>query len=130
MIELEVYRSLTHTISGFDNIVVCICAGERKKKKKFHRKWTKSFRKYVKKLDKDKPVIIAGDMKVCRSPLDMKVVWRANLTAGYTDWERNAMDKLLDAGFVDTYREFHPKRAAVYTYWSYAKSARSRNIGR
>jgi exodeoxyribonuclease-3 len=39
------------------------------------------------------------------------------------------MTKLLDAGFVDSYRYFYPKEEGSYTWWSYMNKVRERNIG-
>lgn len=51
-----------------------------------------------------------------------------NKTAGYTQIEIDGMDAMINSGFVDSFRYFHPNKVA-YTYWSYRFNARERNIG-
>ena len=49
--------------------------------------------------------------------------------AGFTDEEREGMTRLLEAGFVDTFRHLHPDLASAYSWWSYRAGARQRNVG-
>jgi len=49
--------------------------------------------------------------------------------AGFTPQERAAMTKLLDSGFVDTFRHLHPDVTGAYSWWSYMFSARAKNAG-
>ena len=39
------------------------------------------------------------------------------------------MDALLESGFVDTFRYFHPDQADAYSWWSYMFHAREKNAG-
>jgi len=48
--------------------------------------------------------------------------------AGFLPEERAWMDKLLEAGFIDTFRIF-TKEGGHYTWWSHFANARARNIG-
>jgi exodeoxyribonuclease-3 len=52
-----------------------------------------------------------------------------NKTAGFTDQERKGFSELLDAGFIDTFRHFNPKKTGAYTYWSTMHNARASNTG-
>jgi exodeoxyribonuclease-3 len=47
---------------------------------------------------------------------------------GFTVEERSGFTRLMEAGFVDTFREFE-KGGGHYTLWSQMNNARSRNIG-
>jgi len=103
-------------------------AGEELKRLSYRLQWEKDFRAYLKKLEKKKPVIVCGDLNVAHKEIDL-----ANPTAnrghsGFTDEERAEFTKLLEAGFVDTFREVNqePKQ---YSWWTYRFGARSRNIG-
>ena len=49
--------------------------------------------------------------------------------AGFTPQERAAMTKLLDAGFVDSFRSFYPELTGAYSWWSYRFNARKNNAG-
>lgn len=87
------------------------------------------FRSYLKKLDGKKPVIICGDFNVAHEEIDIKNVKQNIGNAGFTYQERGKFTELLNAGFVDTFRFYHPHDKDYYTWWSYMKGVRERNIG-
>ena len=91
--------------------------------------WERSFREYVMSLDKEKPVIVCGDLNVARSDIDLVNPDRNRGSAGYSDEERRELELLLQAGFVDTFRYLHPDATGAYTWWSYFYKARQRNAG-
>ena len=90
--------------------------------------WEAKRREYLKKLDKDKPVIICGDLNVAHNEIDLKNPGPNRGNAGFSDEERNAFGKLLDLGFIDAYRYLYPEKVE-YTWWSYRMKARERNAG-
>ena len=90
--------------------------------------WEDDFRKYVKKLEKKKPVIICGDMNVAHEEIDIKNAKANRGNAGFTDEEREKMTMLLDKGFIDVYRYYYPDKE-LYTWWSYMGKAREKDIG-
>ncbi len=91
--------------------------------------WDEAFRAYVMSLDKAKPVIICGDLNVAHKEIDLKNPKTNRKNPGFTDAERNAFTRLLDSGFVDTFRHFFPDTADAYTWWSYRFRARGKNAG-
>lgn len=91
--------------------------------------WEDSFREYLKKLDTKKPVIICGDLNVAHKEIDLKNPKSNRKNAGFTDEEREKIDKLLECGFTDTYRKIYPEKEGSYTWWSYMFNARSNNAG-
>ncbi len=91
--------------------------------------WEEDFRMYLKKLDAVKPVIVCGDLNVAHKEIDLKNPKTNVNNAGFTPQERAAMTKLLDAGFVDTFRLLHPDVTGAYSWWSYMFSARAKNAG-
>ncbi|KAI5636630.1 endonuclease/Exonuclease/phosphatase family domain-containing protein [Phthorimaea operculella] len=91
--------------------------------------WNEAFQNFVKELDKKKPVIICGDMNVAHNEIDLANPKTNRKNAGFTDEERAGMTALLGAGFVDTYRHFHPDQTGAYTFWTYMMNARSKNVG-
>ena len=94
----------------------------------YRMKWEDDFRKYIKKLEEKKPVIICGDFNVAHNPIDIKND-KANVgNAGYTYEERDKFSKLLESGLIDTYRYFNPEKEE-YSWWSYIGSARRNNVG-
>ncbi|HRQ90532.1 MAG TPA: exodeoxyribonuclease III, partial [Bacteroidia bacterium] len=38
-------------------------------------------------------------------------------------------DSIVEAGFVDTFRHFHPGEPGHYSWWSYRGGAREKNVG-
>jgi len=91
--------------------------------------WEDEVRKYLLDLNKNKPVIMCGDLNVAHKEIDLKNPKTNRRSAGFTDEERNKMTELLDSGFVDSYRKIYPQKEEVYTWWSYMRNARERNIG-
>ncbi len=91
--------------------------------------WEEDFRMYLKKLDAVKPVIVCGDLNVAHKEIDLKNPKTNVSNAGFTPQERAAMTKLLDSGFVDTFRHLHPDVTGAYSWWSYMFSARAKNAG-
>ena len=91
--------------------------------------WEDEIRKYLLKLNDKKPVIMCGDLNVAHEEIDLKNPKSNRGNAGFTDEERNKMTKLLDAGFIDTFRYLYPKKEDAYSWWSYMGHAREKNIG-
>ncbi len=104
-------------------------SGSELKRLSYRKEWDADFLKYLKKLEKKKPVIACGDFNVAHQPIDLaRPKPNYNKTAGYTQVEIDGMDNLIGANFVDTYRYQHPKEVK-YSWWSYRAAARKRNIG-
>ena len=91
--------------------------------------WEDEIRKYMLKLNENKPVIMCGDLNVAHKEIDLKNPKTNRHNAGFTDEERNKMTELLDAGFVDTFRVLYPDKENVYSWWSYMGHAREKNVG-
>ena len=91
--------------------------------------WEDAFRAYVLGLEKDKPVILCGDMNVAHKPIDLKNPKTNVNNAGFTQQERDKMTALLDSGYIDTFRHFHPEETGAYSWWSYMYHAREKNAG-
>lgn len=92
-------------------------------------KWNEVFDEYVESLDKKKPVIIAGDMNVSHQEIDLANPKSNKKSAGFTQEERDGFTSLLSMGFVDSFRHFYPDKADAYTYWTYMKNSRAKNVG-
>lgn len=94
----------------------------------FRSDWEKKILKYLKKLDKKKPVIYCGDLNVAHNEIDLKNP-KANIgMPGFSYEERAMMDTLLEKNFKDAYRELYPEKIE-YTWWSYRANARENNTG-
>lgn len=84
--------------------------------------------KFLQKLRKKKGVILCGDLNVAHNEIDLKNPKANKNNPGFSDQERSKFNELLDAGYVDTWRHFHPEEIK-YSWWSYRFSARTKNIG-
>ena len=94
----------------------------------YRQKWDADFLEYMKKLEKDKPVIFCGDLNVAHEEIDLKNPKTNHFNPGFTDEERRGFSNIVEAGFIDTFREFN-KDGGHYTWWSYMFQARKRDIG-
>ena len=90
--------------------------------------WDADFLKYLKKLEKKKPVIFCGDFNVAHTEMDLANPKSNVRNHGFTIEERNGFSAFVSAGFVDTFREFE-KGGGHYSWWSPMSGARSRNVG-
>ena len=61
--------------------------------------------------------------------IDLKNPKTNRRNAGFTDEERNAFGRLLENGFIDTFRYFYPDKTDIYSWWSYRFRAREKNAG-
>jgi len=95
----------------------------------YRMKWEEDFGAYLLNLDKQKPVIVCGDLNVAHQEIDIKNPKTNRRNAGFTDEERNKMTSVLASGFTDTFRALYPDKLDAYTWWSYMMNARARNIG-
>ena len=95
----------------------------------YRMKWEDDFLAYLKKLEKNKPVVFCGDLTVAHKEIDLKNPKTNRKNAGFTDEERGKFTDLLAAGFVDTFRYFYPDLEGIYSWWSYRFSARAKNAG-
>ena len=91
--------------------------------------WEDEIRKYLLKLNETKPVIMCGDLNVAHEEIDLKNPKTNTHNAGFTIEERNKMTELLDGGFVDTFRYLYPDEENAYSWWSYMRKSREKNVG-
>ena len=95
----------------------------------YRQEWDERFLKYLKSLEKKKPVILCGDLNVAHTEIDLaNPKGNYNKTAGYTQVEIDGLQRYIDHGFIDSFREFN-KQPEQYTYWGYWNNLRKRNIG-
>mgnify|MGYP001336975235 CR=1 FL=1 len=99
-----------------------------------HDEWEVDFLDYLKQLEKQKPVVLCGDLNVAHTEDDLanpqsnKTTKSRPGNAGFTDKERTSFNNLVNAGFIDTFREF-TKGNGHYSWWSYMGKSRDRNVG-
>ncbi|MBB5265930.1 exodeoxyribonuclease-3 [Catenibacillus scindens] len=95
----------------------------------YRMQWEDDFHAYLKKLEENKPVILCGDLNVAKEEIDLKNPKTNRGNAGFSDQERGKIRDLLDDGFIDTFRFFHPDKTGAYSWWSYRFNARKNNAG-
>jgi exodeoxyribonuclease-3 len=96
---------------------------------KYRMSWELEFMNYLKKLDAEKPVIVCGDMNVAHNEIDLRNPKTNHGNPGFSDEERACMTRLLDAGFIDTFRYLYHDKKDAYSWWSYRGRAREKNVG-
>lgn len=95
----------------------------------YRMEWEDDLRTYLKKLEETKPVIVCGDLNVAHTEIDLKNPKSNRKSAGFSDEERSKFTQLLDSGYIDTFRFFHPDVTGRYSWWSYRFNARKNNAG-
>jgi exodeoxyribonuclease-3 len=94
-----------------------------------HKQWDPAFLSYMKTLEQDKPVLFCGDLNVAHTEDDLANPKANKGGHGFTDEEREGIDNIIEAGFLDTFRLFTPTGNGHYTWWSNFGAARARNVG-
>lgn len=123
-------RVITAEFEDFILVCVYVPNSKRKLERLEYRvkEWDIDFLKYLKRLERLKPVVFCGDLNVAHSEIDLTNP-KANVkNHGFTPEERAGFDNMLKKGFIDTFREFE-KEGGHYTWWSPMNNCRSRNIG-
>ncbi|MEH7387008.1 exodeoxyribonuclease III [Bacillus sp. JJ1521] len=95
----------------------------------FRLDWEDRMRDYLIQLNEKKPIILCGDLNVAHADIDLKNAKSNRGNSGFTDEERGKMTDLLKSGFVDSFRHFYPDMTDKYTWWSYMRNVREKNIG-
>ena len=85
----------------------------------YRMQWEDDLRRYLQKLDAEKPVILCGDLNVAHEDIDLK----------NPGPKRGKLGELLAAGFTDSFRHLHPDATGMYSWWSMRFRARERNAG-
>lgn len=103
-------------------------AGDGLKRLSFRMEWDNRFRDFISELDKQKPLIITGDLNVAHNEIDIKNPSTNHNSPGFTDDERNSFTKTLSLGFKDTFRTLYPLKVE-YSWYSYRFKAKEKGIG-
>ncbi len=122
-------RVLTAEFAGFYLVCVYVPNSQRELARlPYRQEWDRDFLAYLKALEALKPVVCCGDLNVAHQELDLARPKDNTRNHGFTAEERSGFQAFVDAGFVDTFREFE-KAGGHYTWWSPMARARERNIG-
>lgn len=122
-------RVLTAEYGGFFLVNVYVPNSKRELTRLAYRQeWDRDFLRYLKKLERKKPVIFCGDLNVAHTEIDLANPKSNVRNHGFTPEERAGFTAFVNAGFLDTFREFE-KAGGHYTWWSPLSNARARNVG-
>lgn len=94
-----------------------------------HNVWDPAFLAHVKELEADAPVVFSGDFNVAHKEIDLARPKDNIGEHGFTNEEREGFDKMISAGFLDSFRLLHPDQKEAYTWWTHWGGARGRNVG-
>ncbi len=95
----------------------------------YRMEWERDCLDHLCRLREDRPVIFCGDLNVAHQEIDLKNPKANRGHAGFSDEERACFTKILESGFIDTFRYFYPDLEGAYSWWSYRYGARARNAG-
>ena len=95
----------------------------------YRMEWEDAFRTYLKEIEKNKPIIICGDLNVAHNEIDLKNPKSNVNNAGFSIQERTKFNEFLNSGFIDTFRFKYPEKEGAYSWWSYRFNARKNNAG-
>ena len=122
-------------IAEFDSFILFGCYfpnGQRDHNRvPYKLKYSEEILKRALKLKKarKKPIIITGDVNTAHAEIDLKNPKANKKTTGFLPIERAYLDKVINKGFVDIFRNLHPDEEGHYTWWTYRSNCRERNIG-
>jgi len=88
-----------------------------------------AFLAFTQKLREQKPVIFCGDVNTAHEEIDLARPKENEGNTGFLPQERAWIDEVVDAGYVDSFRHFHPHTQEAYTYWDMRFHSRDRNVG-
>ena len=104
-------------------------SGSELKRLAYRQQWDADFLRYIQDLEKQKPVIVCGDLNVAHKEIDLaRPKANYNKSAGYMQEEIDGMDNIVAADFIDTFRKLKPEEIK-YSWWSYRAGARAKNVG-
>ena len=91
--------------------------------------WDKAFRKYLKRLNKKKNIIVCGDLNVAHHEIDLANPKTNKKNSGFTIEERESFGKLLKrCDLIDTFRHINGD-TIKYSFWTYMFGARKKIKG-
>ncbi len=77
---------------------------------------------------KKKNIIVCGDYNTAHKEIDLARPEENEDNTGFLPIEREWLDRLINLGYIDIFREFN-KEPGMYTYWDNYTRARERNVG-
>lgn len=98
-------------------------------RQEFKMAFLEDFYHYIKDLLKERPnLIISGDFNICHKPIDINHPEKHNDMSGFLPEERAWVDRFIELGLIDSFREVNP-HPNQYSWWSYRQNSRAKNLG-
>lgn len=94
-----------------------------------HKIWDPAFLLHVLELEEDAPVLFSGDLNVAHQEIDLAKPKENVGKHGFTEEEREGIDSIIKAGYIDTFRSLYPDKTESYTWWTHWANSRARNVG-
>tara|TARA_Y100000991_G_scaffold56544_1_gene41367 strand:- start:10714 stop:11472 length:759 start_codon:yes stop_codon:yes gene_type:complete len=122
-------RNLRLDFKNFSVMSLYLPSGTNIKRLEFKLNYMSKFLNYIKILNKHfKNLIIAGDFNICHKHIDIHDPVRNKNISGFLPIEREWLQKFIELGFIDSFREFNSD-PFHYSWWTYRANARSNNKG-
>ena len=122
-------RNLRLDFEEFSVMSLYLPSGTNLDRLEFKLNYMDDFLAYIKELNsKIKNLIIAGDYNICHKAIDIHDPVRNKNVSGFLPIEREWLQKFIDSGFVDSFREFNSD-PHQYSWWTYRANARANNKG-
>ena len=122
-------RNLRLDFKDFSVMSLYLPSGTNLSRLEFKLNYMDEFISYIQKLNKNlNNLIIAGDYNICHKSIDIHDPVRNKNVSGFLPIEREWLQKFLDFGFVDSFRQFNTS-AENYSWWTYRANARANNKG-
>ena len=122
-------RNIRLDFKDFSVMSLYLPSGTNLDRLEFKLNYMDDFIEYVKKLNtKIENLIIAGDYNICHKAIDIHDPIRNKNVSGFLPVEREWLQKFIDSGFMDSFRQFNlnPNK---YSWWTYRANARANNKG-
>ncbi|NQW30462.1 MAG: exodeoxyribonuclease III [Ignavibacteria bacterium] len=87
------------------------------------------FERCEKQRAEGRQIVVCGDYNIAHHEMDLARPKENSKTTGFLPEERVKLDWLVEKGWLDTFREFHPDEPDQYSYWDYFTKGRERNVG-
>ncbi|MBD3617159.1 MAG: exodeoxyribonuclease III [Gracilimonas sp.] len=76
-----------------------------------------------------KPTVFCGDINICHTEIDIHNPDKQHRTSGFLPEEREWVSEFLNVGYEDVFRNLHPNKTDLYSWWSYRAASKERNKG-
>jgi len=104
-------------------------AGQGPERLDYKLRFYDAFLSFAEKLRGQKPVIFCGDVNTAHEEIDLARPKENAEHTGFLPEERAWLDEVISAGYIDSFRHFHPNTKDAYSYWDLFTHARDRNDG-